>query len=100
VISHLKADGVSPTSYGTGLDALNVFVSSGQKPTSTVGQQALQGAADSYGQAFSVTLIGAGVIATIVGIVAFLLLGGGRDGQSESTSEPNDAATTATPTAS
>jgi MFS family permease len=100
VISHLKADGVSPTSYGTGLDALNVFVSSGQKPTSTVGQQALQGAADSYGQAFSVTLIGAGVIATIVGIVAFFLLGGGRDGQSESTSEPNDAATTATPTAS
>jgi hypothetical protein len=47
-----------------------------------------------------VTLIGAGVIATIVGIVAFFLLGGGRDGQSESTSEPNDAATTATPTAS
>ena len=79
VISHLKADGVAPSSIGTGLDALTVFVSTGQEPTSTVGQQALQGAAASYGQAFSVTVIGAGVLATLVGIVAFLLLGGGRD---------------------
>lgn len=79
VISHLKADGVSPTSYGTGLDALSVFVSTGQKPTSTVGQQALQGAAASYGDAFTVTMVGAGAIAAIVGVVAFVLLGKGRD---------------------
>ena len=74
VIAQLKADGVSPTSYGTGLDALSAFVSTGQKPTSTVGQQALQGAASSYGHAFSVTMIGAGVLATVVGLLAFFLL--------------------------
>jgi len=74
VIAHLKADGVPPTSYGTGLDALSVFVSTGQKPTSTVGQQALQGAASSYGTAFAATMIGAGAIATIIGVLAFFLL--------------------------
>jgi predicted MFS family arabinose efflux permease len=81
VISRLKADGVSPTSYGTGLDAIRVYASTSQKPTSTVGQEALQGAAGSYGDAFSVTMIGAGVIATIVGIVAFVLLSNGRDNE-------------------
>jgi hypothetical protein len=89
VISHLKADGVSPTSYGTGLDAVSVFVSTGQEPASTVGQQALQGAAASYGDAFSVTMIGAGAIAAVFGVVAFLLLGKGRDAEPAATQ--NDA---------
>ncbi|MBU3701576.1 MAG: MFS transporter [Acidimicrobiia bacterium] len=79
VIAQLKADGVSPTNYGAGLDALNVYVSTGQKPTSTVGQQALQGAAASYGHAFSITIVSAGVIAALVAGAAFLLLGKGRD---------------------
>jgi len=98
VIANLKADGVPPTSTGTGLDALSVFVSTGQKPTSTVGQQALQAAADSYGHAFSVTLIGAGVISVVVGIVAFVLLAKGRD--NVPAAEPAPEQTTAAPTAS
>lgn len=87
VIAQLKADGVSPTSYGTGLDALSDFVSSGQEPTSTIGKQALQGAATSYGHAFSVTMIGAGVIATIVGLVAFFLLANDRGEDAEHVDE-------------
>ena len=94
VISHLKADGVPPSNVSTGLDALSVFVSTGQKPTSTVGQQALQGAAASYGHAFSATLIGAGVISVLVGIVAFVLLGRGRD------EVPTEAPTPTAPAAS
>ncbi|CAB4619615.1 unannotated protein [freshwater metagenome] len=88
VISHLKADGAPPSSLSTGLDALTVFTSTGQEPTSTVGTEALQAAASSYGQAFSITLIGAGTIAVLVGLVAFFLLGGGRD--KHDSSSPDD----------
>ena len=66
--------GVPPWQTGQGLDAVSAYVDTGTHASTEVGRYALQVAAGSYTEAFSIgALVFAGITA-ITGIIAYLLL--------------------------
>ena len=73
-VSRLQAAGVPPSQVGTGLDAVTAYGSTGTSPTTQLGINALSAANTSYHAAFHLTMVGAGFICLIVGVVGFWLL--------------------------
>jgi MFS family permease len=67
--ARLEAAGVPANQLSTGLDAVNVYASSGTRPDTALGQQALSDATASYGTAFMTTFL---VVAGVVGVVTAL----------------------------
>lgn len=68
-VQRLSAAGVPANQLSTGLDAVNVYATSGTRPTTPLGMQALSDAVTSYGGAFRSTMLltaGAIVVATVL----------------------------------
>lgn len=74
VTKKLTNAGVPADQLGTGIDAVNTYASAGTKPTSELGQQALQAAGGSYVEAFGTMMLVTGALSIVVGIIAYLLI--------------------------
>lgn len=73
-VNRLTAAGVPPSQVGSGLDAVTAFGSTGTHPSTALGRQALAQANSSYHEAFHITMVGAGLICVLVGLVGYWLL--------------------------
>lgn len=74
VVDKLTAAGVPPNQLSTGLDAVTAYASTGTPPSTALGQQALQAAISSYGDAFAVAMYLTAGLVLVVGILGFFLL--------------------------
>ncbi len=73
-VNRLREAGVPPSQVGTGLDAVTGYGSTGESPTTDLGRQALSAANNSYHVAFHITMVAAGVLCLLVGLIGFWLL--------------------------
>jgi predicted MFS family arabinose efflux permease len=79
VTHRLQHAGVPANQLSTGLDAVNAYAAKGSSPTTSLGRAALRDAVVSYGHAFTTMFFIAGGLVAAIGVVAFILLAGGRD---------------------
>jgi len=81
LVQRLLDSGVPPTSVGRALDAVTVFVRTGDDPSTASARSALEAAAASYAQAFSTTMGIVAAVLALMGAAASLILGrGSRSG--------------------
>ena len=74
----LEAAGVPANQLSTGMDAVTVYASSGTRPDTALGQQALTDAATSYGGAFQTTFLVVAVVLVGTSALAWWLLRNGE----------------------
>ena len=73
-VRRLERAGVPPTDTGQALDAVNTFAAQGTKPDTSLGQQALAEATQSYSNAFAITALLAALLSVTVGAAGWWLL--------------------------
>lgn len=73
-LARLTEAGVPADQLGTGLSAVTSFASQGTQPTSTLGQQALKAAAESYTVGFGVVMIASALLVTVLAVAGFWLI--------------------------
>ena len=78
--ARLEAAGVPANQLSTGMDAVTTYASSGTRPDTALGQQALAGAVTSYGDAFQTTFLVVAVVLVVTSALAWWLL---RNGEGE-----------------
>lgn len=74
VVQRLTTAGVPADQIGTGLDAVTTFASTGTRPETSLGQQALKAGIESYLDAFGSMMFLAAALSAVVGITGYLLL--------------------------
>lgn len=74
VVHRLDRAGVPPTRTGAALDSLGVYVKSGTKPSTRLGEQALSAATASYTASFKITMVAVGGLCLLLGATAAALL--------------------------
>lgn len=96
VTRRLLAAGVPPDQISTATSAVSTFAATGTKETTALARQALGAATVSYGNAFSVVMIGTGAILAVAGVVGFVLArrGGADDPSRSDPSTPTTATAT------
>ncbi len=74
VTQKLIDTGVQPDSIGTAVTSINMYVKSGDDPTTKLGKQALAEAATSYSSAFTSVMLLSAALMFVAGLVAFWLM--------------------------
>lgn len=74
VVHRLLAAGVQADQIGTGIDAVTAYASAGTRPETSLGQQALAAAAESYTSAFAVTMLACALLSMLVGVLGYVLI--------------------------
>lgn len=74
VTRKLEAAGATPQQVGTGLDTVTTYAATGDSPTSSSGQQALDLAFTSYANSFGIVMLLVAVLTLIAGGIGWLLL--------------------------
>lgn len=69
VVQRLGAAGVPPSRTGSALDSLGVYVRTGKDPATTLAEQTLSVAKESYLSSFRLTMIAVGLLALAAGVV-------------------------------
>lgn len=88
-VDRLEAAGVPPQQVGTALGSVTAYASRSTMPDTSLGKQALADAVTSYGTSFMVTMLIAGAICLVAGVVGYLILRRYPD-RAESHAEPID----------
>jgi hypothetical protein len=75
VVNKLERAGVPPSLTGQGLDQIAGYVNTGHDPSTELGRQAMAAAVPSYADAFTTTMLTAGVVMAAVGVLGWWVLG-------------------------
>jgi MFS family permease len=75
VVNKLERAGVPPSLTGQGLDQIAGYVNTGHDPSTELGRQAMAAAVPSYTDAFTTTMLTAGVVMAAVGVLGWWVLG-------------------------
>jgi hypothetical protein len=75
VVSKLEKAGVAPSLTGQGLDQIAGYVNTGRDPSTELGRQAMAAAVPSYTDAFTTTMLTAGLVMAVFGVLGWWVLG-------------------------